>query len=157
MYFMVESQATIGLGDITPTTTTARIALFFVAPGGIILLAVVILISRQTIIEEFEHTYKRRRALFKQKAAERHNEKKRNKILRLKLKRGGRGGHLSIIPSHNRLAMTPTSAMSSIGTTVASLHPLMTQVPATPRTTVPRAITSNGGRWLGGNWRTGFS
>lgn len=106
MYFMVESLATVGLGDITPKNLASRVVLFFVAPVGIVLLAVVVVISRQTIIEEFENAYKRRRALYKKKAAERQEERRKNRELRVKLKRGrrhGRGGSTA-------LSMFPASA-----------------------------------------------
>lgn len=82
MYFSVESIATIGLGDIVPKNTASRILLFFIAPGGIILLAVMVAIARQTILEEFEDAYKRRRHQYKQKLAERQKERKQHRQVR---------------------------------------------------------------------------
>ncbi|PWN37211.1 voltage-gated potassium channel, partial [Meira miltonrushii] len=79
MYFSVESIATIGLGDIVPKNTASRILLFFIAPGGIILLGVMVAIARQTILEEFEDAYKRRRHQYKQKLSERQKERKQHR------------------------------------------------------------------------------
>ncbi|UZJ53111.1 hypothetical protein CBS101457_002431 [Exobasidium rhododendri] len=159
MYFMVESLATVGLGDIAPSTLGARVALFFVAPAGIILLAVVIGISRQTIIEEFENAYKRRRALFKQKAAERHEEKKRNRILGLKIKKGaGRGGgasSLSLLRKNSILSNgAELSSMNGVGPNDTLANRSMRRTSHGP---VPRATTADGSRWFGGSWIGGFS
>lgn len=86
MYFSVESIATIGLGDIVPNNTASKILLFFIAPGGIILLAVMVAIARQTILEEFEDAYKRRRNQYKQKLAERQKERKQHRQVRAEIR-----------------------------------------------------------------------
>lgn len=70
MYFMVETQATVGLGDITPNSTGTRVAFFVITPGGIILLAMVVAFARLTILEELEDAYKRRREKFRKRAEE---------------------------------------------------------------------------------------
>lgn len=86
MYFSVESIATIGLGDIVPNGIASKILLFFIAPGGIILLAVMVAIARQTILEEFEDAYKRRRNQYKQKLAERQKERKQHRQTRAEIR-----------------------------------------------------------------------
>lgn len=144
---MVETLATIGLGDVAPVTTGERVALFFIAPGGIILLAVVVGIARQTIIEEFQDAYKRRRALFKQKAKERKEEKRKNKHMVIKVKRGGRGGSSAVAPGS--LAMTQFPTMLSMTSTVPYTTPQ-----AEP---TPSARLADGGRWWGGSWSSGFA
>lgn len=145
---MVETLATIGLGDVAPVTTGERIALFFIAPGGIILLAVVVGIARQTIIEEFQDAYKRRRALFKQKAKERREEKRKNKHMVIKVKRGGRGGSAATA-APGSLAMMQFPTMSSMTTAVP--------YNATLAEPTPPARLANGGRWWGGSWTSGFA
>lgn len=87
MYFMVESLATVGLGDVTPKGTAAKVLLFFIAPGGIVLLAVVIAFARQTILEELENAYKKNRALYKEKLAQRAQEQRQLKGVKHALKR----------------------------------------------------------------------
>jgi hypothetical protein len=148
MYFMVETLATIGLGDFSPTSTGGRIALFFIAPGGIVLLAVVIGIARQTILEEFEAAYKRRKALFRQKAAEKKAEKKKNRHLAVHIKKsGGRGGGRGGGPA---IPLSQLPDLASMANSIPKDHAVV-QEPTPP------AFLPGGGRWFGGSWTSGFA
>ncbi|CAD6893594.1 unnamed protein product [Tilletia laevis] len=96
LYFSVCTLFTIGFGDILPSTTAARIVLFFYAPAGIVLVALVIATTRETILEQFEQSYKQRRLAVKQRYTERQEAKRVNRQLRravrLRQFSVGRGG-----------------------------------------------------------------
>ncbi|KAE8224131.1 hypothetical protein CF319_g2932 [Tilletia indica] len=96
LYFVVCTLFTIGFGDITPKTTASRIVLFVYAPIGIVLIALVIATTRETILEQFEQSYKQRRLAVKQRYVERQEAKRVNRQLRLAVRLRqvsvGRGG-----------------------------------------------------------------
>ncbi|KAE8272085.1 hypothetical protein A4X09_0g248 [Tilletia walkeri] len=96
LYFVVCTLFTIGFGDITPKTTASRIVLFVYAPIGIVLIALVIATTRETILEQFEQSYKQRRLAVKQRYIERQEAKRVNRQLRLAVRLRqvsvGRGG-----------------------------------------------------------------
>lgn len=72
LYFTVVTIETVGFGDIVPRTTGARIFWALHATMGVLNLALAVSTCRETIIESFEHSYKKHlHALF-----ERHRERK---------------------------------------------------------------------------------
>ncbi|KAK0523326.1 Potassium channel [Tilletia horrida] len=96
LYFVVCTLCTIGFGDITPKSTVSRIILFIYAPVGIVLVALVIATTRETILEQFEQSYKKRREAVKARYMERQEAKRVNRQLRravrLRQVTIGRGG-----------------------------------------------------------------
>ncbi|CAO1638199.1 unnamed protein product [Sympodiomycopsis kandeliae] len=67
LYFTCTTTLAVGFGDIIPTTVGSKVFLFFYAPLGIILFGVTIYIARQTIIEDLEISYQRKRGEFMDK------------------------------------------------------------------------------------------
>ncbi|KAK0548348.1 Potassium channel [Tilletia horrida] len=118
LYFITCTLFTIGFGDITPNTTASRIVLFFYAPAGIVLIALVIATTRETILEQFEESYKKRRATVKARYLEKQEAKKVNRQLRravrLRQITVGRGGtrqwvaeNGQILPNLAQLGLEP--------------------------------------------------
>ncbi|KAB5590237.1 hypothetical protein CTheo_6315 [Ceratobasidium theobromae] len=62
LYFTVVSIETVGFGDIILTTTLGRIFSMFYNTFGIINLGLAVSTTRETIIESFENSYRKRRA-----------------------------------------------------------------------------------------------
>ncbi|KAL7421159.1 Potassium channel [Cryptotrichosporon argae] len=61
LYFAVVTIETIGFGDIQPSTLGAEIFIFFWVPLGILNLAVAVGTARDTLVESWNTTYRRRR------------------------------------------------------------------------------------------------
>ena len=61
MYFVIVTISTTGFGDIVPSTVASKIVSFFFDICGIVLVALTIAIGRETVIEGFERSYRRRR------------------------------------------------------------------------------------------------
>ena len=78
LYFTVVSIETIGFGDIVPSSTSARIFSALHSTVGILNLAVCVGICRDTVIESFEHTYRRRI----REVVERHRVRKARRVVR---------------------------------------------------------------------------
>ncbi|KAG8794392.1 hypothetical protein FRC12_024719 [Ceratobasidium sp. 428] len=62
LYFTVVSIETVGFGDIILTTTAGRVFSIFYNTFGIINLGLTVSTTRETIIESFENSYRKRRA-----------------------------------------------------------------------------------------------
>ncbi|KAF8597619.1 hypothetical protein BDV93DRAFT_367439 [Ceratobasidium sp. AG-I] len=62
LYFTVVSIETVGFGDIILTTTLGRVFSIFYNTFGIINLGLAVTTTRETIIESFENSYRKRRA-----------------------------------------------------------------------------------------------
>ncbi|KAG8706743.1 hypothetical protein FRC09_002242, partial [Ceratobasidium sp. 395] len=62
LYFTVVSIETVGFGDIILTTTAGRVFSIFYNTFGIINLGLAVSTTRETIIESFENSYRKRRA-----------------------------------------------------------------------------------------------
>ncbi|CAE6511960.1 unnamed protein product [Rhizoctonia solani] len=62
LYFTVVSIETVGFGDIVLTTTLGRVFSIFYNTFGIINLGLAVSTTRETIIESFENSYRKRRA-----------------------------------------------------------------------------------------------
>ncbi|KAH7332823.1 hypothetical protein B0J17DRAFT_677730 [Rhizoctonia solani] len=62
LYFTVVSIETVGFGDIILTTTLGRVFSIFYNTFGIINLGLAVSTTRETIIESFENSYRKRRA-----------------------------------------------------------------------------------------------
>ena len=71
MYFTVVTIETVGFGDITPSKTSARIFAVLHATIGILNLALAVGTCRETIIEGFEHGYRKRVAEIRKRRMER--------------------------------------------------------------------------------------
>ncbi|KDN52470.1 hypothetical protein K437DRAFT_254252 [Tilletiaria anomala UBC 951] len=86
LYFVLCTITSVGFGDMLPATLASKIILFFYAPVGIVLVALVIATARQTILESFEKTYKKRRTEFRRryedKQRARKDNRRQNKTLR---------------------------------------------------------------------------
>lgn len=78
LFFTVVTLSSLGLGDQTPNTTASRAFLFFFCTIGLILLAFTIALGRETIIERFETSYRRRREALAARTRERKAETKRH-------------------------------------------------------------------------------
>jgi potassium channel subfamily K len=82
LYLSIVSVTTVGFGDLSPNNTGSRIFSLFYNTIGIILLAVTIATTRESIIESFEISYRKRREAIAEKADQRREAKKRIMALR---------------------------------------------------------------------------
>ncbi|CEH17523.1 Tandem pore domain K channel [Ceraceosorus bombacis] len=93
VYFTIVTFLSIGFGDIAPNDVAMRILFLFLMPPGIVLLGLVIATARESILEEFELSYKKRRALFRQRLKERSEARRHNRRLTRAVRNSfGRGG-----------------------------------------------------------------
>ena len=117
IYFTVVVIETIGFGDITPSSTGAKIFTVFHAVTGILLLALTIGICRNTVIEFFEASYRNRLQAFGERYRA-HVEERRKRLARRvaykrqleksgKLVYANREGHTVGFKHLNVQALTP--------------------------------------------------
>ena len=107
----------MGLGDILPNTVAAKILLICLAPGGIVLLGIVIATARDTMLEEFELSYKRRRMAFKSALAERSTQRREQRRLGRALRKAGRGDARSAVGAKQQQEpQQPTSSFAPFRT-----------------------------------------
>jgi potassium channel subfamily K len=77
----------IGFGDYVPNTTGARVFSFFYDTIGILNLALLVGTTRETVIEGFENSYRKRRAAMSQRRKEHKFEKARAHARRVIIER----------------------------------------------------------------------
>ncbi|EJD43365.1 voltage-gated potassium channel [Auricularia subglabra TFB-10046 SS5] len=79
LYFTLCSVETVGFGDIVPRSTGARVFNILYVVVGILNLALAVSVARETIIESFEQSYRRR----KHELAERRKEHRKRRMTQL--------------------------------------------------------------------------
>ncbi|KAM0754917.1 voltage-gated potassium channel [Meredithblackwellia eburnea MCA 4105] len=78
MYFTIVTITSCGFGDLYPTNVAGRVFSFFYDVAGLVLIAFTIALARETVIETFEASYRRRRERLAEKAKARKEEKRRH-------------------------------------------------------------------------------